>query len=286
MYQFYPIVKQLINEMTETYGISGRSLTFYESRINKFFSEYMGLQMNKDKPLNALTYFDVDTFLKNLKCSDAEKVNYYSALKRFFEYTYLKGKTHEVISQVTKPVYERKQKEILKEDEYVKLVNFIVCRNNNNLNERLILGLFLFTGLSRKYIATLRNNQFVYDEGVYKLTIWKDENEVKLPLKSELQLIIQEYCTSLADDNKLDKVMQMDENFISTYIGNLTKTILGKNCTPTILSNTFISKALSNGNYIWEISKLTLESVTTIEQHINDIDNLVNMQTSILNSFK
>ncbi|MFJ7557865.1 hypothetical protein ACIQXZ_29260 [Bacillus thuringiensis] len=44
----------------------------------------MGLPDNKDKPLNAITYFDVDMLLKSLKCSDAEKINYYSALKRLF----------------------------------------------------------------------------------------------------------------------------------------------------------------------------------------------------------
>lgn len=161
----------------------------------QYFSEYMGLTINNDKPLNAITYFDVDTYLKNFKYSDAEKVNHYSALKRFFEYTYLKNKTNEIISQVTKPEYKRKPKEILKEDEYVKLKSFIVCRSNN-LNERLILGLFLFTGLSREYIASLRNNQFIYEEGVYRLIIWKDENGVKLPLKSELQLLIHKYFTN------------------------------------------------------------------------------------------
>lgn len=77
----------------------------------------------------------------------------------------------------------------------------------------------------------------------------------------------------------------MDENSVSTYIGNLTKSIIGKKHTPTILSNAFIFNALSNGNYIWEVSKLTLESVSTIEQHIMNINNLVYKQTSILNSF-
>ncbi|WP_286908974.1 hypothetical protein [Clostridium sp. UBA1652] len=284
MYTYLSEVETLINEMVETYEIKGKSLIFYKSRINKFFSEYMDTTINKDKPLNALTYFDVDIYLRDLNYSNAEKLNHYSALKRFFEYTYLKKKTNEIISQVTKPIYERKSKEILKKDEYDKLKNFIVCRNNN-LEERLILGLFLFTGLSRQYIAPLRNNQFIYEDGVYKLTIWKDEMEVKLPLKAELQLLVHEYCTSISDEKKLDRVVKLNENTVSTYISNLIKPIIGRKCTPTILSNTFISKALSNENYIWEVSKLTLESASTIEQHIKDIDNLTNKQTSILNSF-
>jgi hypothetical protein len=285
MYKFIKDVELLINEMVVTYEIKGRSLTFYKSRINKYFLDYMDSLANENRPLNAITYYDIDTFIKGLKCSDAEKVNYYSALKRFFDYTYLTNHTNEIISQVTKPIYERKPKEVLNHNEYLKLKEYIVSRKNN-LYERLILGLFLFTGLSRQYIASLRNNQLVYEDGVYILVLWKNEREVKLPLKSELQLIIHEYNSTISYENKLDKVIKMEDNSISTYIGNLTNIIIRKRCTPTILSNTFISKALSSGNYIFEISKLTLESVSTIEQHITvNISNLNNRQTSILNSF-
>lgn len=74
------------------------------------------------------------------------------------------------------------------------------------------LGLFLFTGLSRKYVATIRNNHFIYEEGVFKLIVWKKEKdketEIKLPLKSELQILIYEYCTSLDDSNRLDRVLK------------------------------------------------------------------------------
>lgn len=284
MYRYISDVELLINEMLETYEIGKNSISFYKTRINKFFADYMGLPANEHKPLNAITYFDIETFLKRLEYSDADKVNHYYALKRFFEFTYLKGKTSEVISKVIKPVSGKIPRKTLTEDEYKKLKDFIVGENNN-LYERLILGLFLFTGLSRQYIASLRNNDFVYEEGVYKLIVWKDEKEVKLPLKAELQILIYEYCKSLEPNIILEKVMQMDENYISTYIGNLTNSILGTRFTPTVLSNTFISKALSNGNYIWEVSKLTLESVSTIEQHKIDVENLVNKQTSILNSF-
>lgn len=286
MYQYYSEVEDLIKELAEIYNIAEKNINnFYKPRINKFFIDYMGQSIHREKPLNAITYFDVNTFLKNLISSDAEKSNCYSALKRFFEYSYLKGKTKEIISNVIKPEYERKPVETLKEEDYLNIKRFIVNREKMNLNERLILGLFLFTGLSRKYIANLRNNQFVYEDGVYKLVVWKDEEEVILPLKAELQILIHEYCGSLTEDSALAKVMQMNENYTSTYIGDLTNRIIGKRCTPTIFSNTFIAKALSNGNNIWEVSRLTLESVTTIEQHVKGIENSYNLQTSILNSF-
>jgi integrase len=284
MYKFLDDMELLINEMLDTYEIKDSSQTFYRGRIKKFFLEYMDSPNNNSRPLNAITYYDINSYLENLKCSDAEKVNYYNSLKRFFEFTYLKGKTTEIISHVLKPISKKKLKEVLNEEEYKKLSGFIFNRDNN-LNERLILGLFLFTGLSRQYVGNLRNNQFVFEQGSYNLIIWKDDEEIKLPLKAELQLIINEYLINLPQECKLDKVITMDENSISTYVSNLVNTIIRKKCTPTILSNTFISKALSNGTYIWEVSKLTLESVSTIEKHMINSDNLVNKQTSILNSF-
>lgn len=282
MYTYISEVNILINKMIEAFEIN--SLAFYKGRISSFFTEFMGGSTSYNKPLDAITYYDVETYLKDLKCSDAEKLNIYNALNRFFEYTYLKGITKEIMSQVTRPVYIRKPKETLKEDEYLKLKDFIVSRENV-LYERLVLGLFLFTGLSRKYIANLRNNEFKFENGVYELIIWKNDEEIELPVKSELQLIINEHCTYLSENEVFEKFVKIDENSLSEYVSNLIKRIIGRGCSPTILSNTFISKALLDGNHIFEVSKLTLESVATIENHIKDSDALINKLTSILNSF-
>lgn len=285
MYKYLSEVEEITNQMIDVFGINiEKSAQFYKSRINNFFGKYMGLEENRFKPLDALTYYDIETYLNKLECSDAEKVNIYNSLKRFFEYTYLEGKTKEIMSQVTRPIYVKKPKVTLSEDEYLKLKNFIVCRDEK-LKDRLVLGIFLFTGLSRKYIANLRNNDFKFEEGVYKLNVWKDDKEIQLPLKSELQLIINEYCLQLSDENKFDKFIKINENSISDYVARITCDIIGKGCTPTILSNTFISKALSSGNYVLEVSNLTLESVSTIAAHVKNDNDLINKQTSILNSF-
>lgn len=285
MYEYMSEVDMLINEMIDTFGINAEtSLPFYKGRICSFFDSFTATPSDSKKPLDALTYYDVEMYLKTLQCSNAEKLNTYNALKRFFEYTYLKGITKEIMSQVTKPIYTRKPKETLNENEYIKMRNYIVCRNND-IKERLVLGLFLFTGLSRKYIANLRNNELKFENGVYELIIWKDNKELRLPLKSELQLIINEYCASLPENELFKKVIKTDENYLSEYVSSVAEHIISRRCTPTILSNTFISKALTHGNHIFEVSKLTLESVTTIVEHIKDDRDLINKQKSILNSF-
>lgn len=284
MYMFMESVNNLILELFMKNKLKEKSQVFYKTRVEKFFNEYMGREINKSRPLNAITYYDIDTYLNELQNSPSDKLNNYNALKRFFSFTYEKGVTGDVMSQVIKPKVEKKVPEILDNDSYNKLVNFIL-NDEGNLPERLILGLFIYTGLSRQYIAAIQNNHFVYERGLYFLSIWKEEEEIKLPLKAELQLLIKEYCLRLSPDEKFNKLINKDENSVSTYVSNLVKKATGKRSTPTILSNTFVSKALSNGNYIWEVSRLTLENVSTIEKHVGNIDNLIYRQTSILNSF-
>lgn len=147
------------------------------------------------------------------------------------------------------------------------------------------MGLFLYTGLSRKYIYQLRNRQFMYEHGGYRLIIWKGEMEFILPLKTELQIIIHEYIIQLSPEEYNNKVIECDENYLSTLIRQLCKKACGKSYTPTTLSNTFIYKALKNGNNVWEVSKLTLESLYTIQDHVTCNDDLICRQVAILNSF-
>ena len=149
-----------------------------------------------------------------------------------------------------------------------------------------LLGLFLFTGLSRQYIYNLKNSNFLFEDGVYKLEIMKDDKIFKLPIKAELQLVINEYCINLDQSNMEDKVFKLDENYLSSVVGDLCKRVIGKKYSPTTFSNTFIALALSNGNYVWEVSNLVLESVSSVAQHImDDAELLEKKQTSILNSF-
>lgn len=285
MYKYFDHVQKLLEDLQNTYEIKDASMDFYKRHINNFLRDYMGTESNINKPLDAITYYDLNTFIKTVECSSAEKINYYQSFKRFFDYAYLRNETQEIISQVIKPDYTPPEPEYLKDDEYYKIKAYIVDRSYP-IKDRLILGLFLFTGLSRKYIAAIINSQFIYDHGVYKLQIWDEENETLLPLKSELQIIVHEYIVSLPEEEKLKKLVPYaDDNYLSRYISNQTQQIIGVRYTPTVLSNTFIRNALSHGNYVWEISKLTLESITSIEKHIDHSDNLFVEQTAILNSF-
>lgn len=283
MYNYLYEVESLLEEILDSYQ-KAKTKKFYRSKINNFFNAYMSQRINENKPLNAITYFDINVYLDELKYSDADKLNHYMALKKFFNYTYIQGITSDVMKQVTMPSYIKPIKQVVEEEHYKLLKKFIFDRDNN-IRERLALGLFLFTGLSRQYLFQLRNKQFSLNEGVYYIYLWKDDEEIMLPLKAEMQILINEYLMILSPDDINKKVIDKSEDYLSTYISNLCEKACGKKYTPTILSSTFISKALIYGKNIWEISKLTLESISTIEEHLKDDENLIHKQTAILNSF-
>ena len=246
MYKYIDQINRYINDMLTVNDI--KSDAFYKGRIESFFNQYVALDC-KDKPLNAINYYDINSYLNSLNNADSEKVNIYNALKRFFYYTYTQGLTSEVVSQIEKPEYNRKPKEVLKDVDYKRLKDYIICKNNKKeIKKRLLLGLFLFTGLSRKYIANLKNCDFIFKEGVYRLRLWKDnQGEVELPLKAELQLVINDYVRTLTENEKLDKLIKIDSNGVSSYVTGICEKNGVNKCNPTILSNTFILKALRIG---------------------------------------
>lgn len=285
MYKYYDEAMKICDEMLKNSSNKDKSKKVLKRNIDNFFSQYMAFPNNESKPLNAITYYDIDTYLLNRPYSAVDKVNVYNALKKYFEYTYSQGITSEIISQVTKPIASKKQKSLILESDCNQLKQFIV-NTDNDVSERLLLGLFLFTGLSRQYIASLKNSSFLFENGVYKLEVYKEDEIHKLPLKAELQLVINQYLFSLDKTNLDAKIFSVDENYLSSVVSNLTQRVVGKKYSPTQFSNTFISLALKNGNYVWEVSNLVLEAVSSIAQHVVDnAEQLEKKQTSILNSF-
>ena len=106
-YKFISEVYELQDELFDIYRFKDKSKKFYKGRIDNFFHNYMGLDFNKDKPLKAITYYDINIYLNGLVCADSERVNNYTALKRFFEYTYEKDKTTDIITNLNRPIYEK-----------------------------------------------------------------------------------------------------------------------------------------------------------------------------------
>lgn len=168
--------------------IKEKSRAFYIRHALKFFKEYMSLPENENKPINAITYYDVNCYLDTLPYSDNHKANVYNSLKKIFKY--------------------------------------------------------------------------------------------KLPLKVELQLIISQYLRLF--ENSEEKIVSVDENSLSSYISNITKKITSKSYSPKVFARTFVVKALEEGNRIWEVSNLVLESVGHIAKLIDEDPEKLFLQQSII----
>lgn len=288
MYKYYDNVVEIFNVILSSDKLADNSKTFYEQNGTKFFKEYMSFPENESKPLNAITYFDINSYIDALPCSKGHKLNIYNSLKKFFDYTYRNGITPDIMSKVDKPDVEKKNIEVISDGDYELLRDYIV-NSENNIRNKLILGLFLFTGLSRKYIANMKSTQFVFEKGIYKLSLIKTDGRgeepqyIVLPLKTELQLVINEYMLQL---EKEEKIVHIDENYLSDYVATLAKRITTNRYTPTVFSNTFIVKALKEGNRVWEISGLVLETVGNVAKLLDEDSEAVFLrQTMILSSF-
>lgn len=257
-------IEIIMDEMMKSNNIEESSYTFYKPKIRKFFNEFI----DKDKPLDALTYYDVNSFLDSLEgVKESIKLNYYQAIRTFFQHTLKTGKTKVIMLNVKKPKEVSSNYEVLSDEDTIKLKKYIGSQGED-LNDRLLLAFYLFTGLSRQYIANLKYKDLLKIDGEYKISIFKNKKETVIPLKTELQLIVHEYMTCNPQIDEQQKLFKHSENMISEQIKKLTLEILGNKKTITILSNTFIRNALNEEVNVLKLSKNLQVSLKTIQSHI------------------
>ena len=156
--------EKILNEYLDTIA-KDTSKKFYETRIMKFFNEHMSLQ---EKPLKAISFYDIDSFIKELKVSNSERLNYYYACKGFFSYTYYNEITVDVMKGVDKPIVQINKATYMDNKDILKFIEFTMD-SSQPLIERLLIGFFIYTGLSRQYIAKLTHHQINIDSPQYML---------------------------------------------------------------------------------------------------------------------
>ena len=283
MYKYFKEVQMIINDYLETIP-NDDSKIFYQTRLLRFFEEYMSQSHNSARPLNTINFHDLNTFIDGLEFSNAEKLNYYNAFAGFFRFAYLTDRlSTDVMKGVKKPNVESKPKKYIDRNDIIKIKKFI-SNSKESIEDRLLIALFLFTGLSRKYIANLTHYQFSPGNIYFSLFFDLGEETRNVPLNSHLVLIVKEYFNSIPVINPYEKLFKYDENYISEKVSAISKKITGKSYTPTDYSNTLIKEALIQSNDVLTVSLLTLESITTIMKHVKiDEQNVLDKQLMIVN---
>lgn len=282
MYKYYNEVNQILTNYLETIP-NDASKTFYKIRINKFFDDYMSLEHNSTRPLNTINFHDINIYIESLDYSKAQKLNYYNAFLGFFRFSYNTDKIHtDVMKGVHRPEGSKKEIKYIDSGSIKELKKYLNT-DIKAIEDQLLLGFFLYTGLSRKYIANLTHYQISRGNRFTSLFFELGENTHCVPLNTELSSMIKKYFDSIDVINPYEKIFNIDENYVSEKLKILTKRITGKAFTPTDFSNTFIKEALKINNDILSVSELTMESVTTIMKHVSITgDGVINKQINIL----
>jgi len=260
---------------------------FYSYRIRKFFEEYLAGDVHRNRDLRAITENEVNDFLETLPCKHNEKANYYRALKKFFEFTSKKGATQPFFVRVKKIEQTRGRINYIPEEHVDRIVKFINDTDGgiNDIDDRLILAIFLYTGLGRKYIANLTYEQISDDMSCFRL----DEVEFEIPIKDELRDLLFQYKIA-HKMNRSQRLFDISESGITNKLKEVSKRICGNSYNPTTYSNTFIAKALGYEDpwaNIYVVSRLTVESLSTIAKHITSKPAwIIDEQRKILRKWK
>ncbi len=274
-------VYQLMGELEKTIPATSWK-KFYSYRIRKFFEEYLSQEEHIDRPLSAITEIEVNNFLKSLTCKHNEKVNYYMALKSFFDYAAKKGVAQPFYIKVNKYVQKRTEIEYIEEKHTKKIVDYIsgISGQENLIENRLLLALFLYTGLGRKYISGLSYDQINDKMDAFRLNGVDHE----IPIKEELHRLLTVYFSE-SGIKRTRRIFDVDETALNYRLNALSKEICGKSYTPTQYSNTFIKKALGDQDQcknIYAVSRLTNESLSTIAKHVDAAPSWIFSEQKIL----
>lgn len=268
-------VQRLLNMLKEK--SNPKNWEKFLSYVNKFFGKYMTSSEQCNRGLLAITEIEVDDFIEKLPVSLATKANYYQALGAFFDFALIDGSVTAFFSRVKKYVQPKTTIKYVEDEDYEKLKIFI--NSSEPIVDRLVIALFLYSGLSRRYVANLSFSQIseTFDQFYFE--------NVNLPIKKELSTLLSLYYKDLNFDRGR-RLFHFSDETLSTLVGKISKRACGCKYTSTILCNTFIKKSLgkdSQWKNLYIVSKLTLESVQTIEKHLMSCpDWLVDEQRKIL----
>lgn len=274
-------ILSLFKKMEEMYSPESWK-KFYKPKLDCFF-----FQHEKGAPIESITSHSVKKYLDTFKPDSPKKLNYFNALNAFYAIAYEQTRTPNIMQDVERPIVIRKPKEYMIED-HVKVIQEFIENANNRLIDRLLLGLALYTGLPRRYIFDLQNGEIkLGDNARYFISIANEDGDHRIPISQKLNEVIKIYLDETKDLSSHCKVFNYSQApTMSSRVSTITKKLTGKSYSMNIIGNTFIKIALTKNPDVYSISKISLKSITTIEQHLTQIIDvkLFERQTEIVDS--
>lgn len=285
MYKDLEEVKKYLNLFSQTRDPKSWR-KFYEPKLLKFFKEFLSAKEFCETPFYKIDKAEISLFLNTFNNKKPIlKLNYYNALNAFYKFTYDNRYSVDVMKEVEKPEAPQVIPPKYINEAHINKIKDFINNEDKNLNDRLLLAFFFYTGLSRIYIYNLCNRQLSKNKnGKYYLWLEEIGTEYQIPLCESIQKLIVKYKKLDGTDNPYSKVFNYTETYFSTKIKNLSRMITGSNYTPQEYCNTFIKLALKSSNDVYSVSRLTLKSLNAIEKHIQEPSQLLLQQEDIVNN--
>lgn len=256
----------------------------YRHRIMLFLTQYMSTDENYQKEIKDISSDDVNIFLDN---QGTDQKNYHRILTSFFKFTYEKEYTKDIVIGMKEPLKNTKEFKFISETDCQKIVRYINDRNNK-FNNRLLLGLFYYTGLRLEHIINLTDGSF---NNKYSSLWIKDKKGVRqhIPVRKELQLLLIENKDRLVKKIELVspdyEIVNLSSNAVSTKVAKLSKDITGRKYSPSCYDKTFKKRALEVNCNPYYVSKLTFTGISSIARYIDE-DVSLEQQKHIIESMK
>lgn len=251
--------------LQEYYNEKGKdNPQYYNPPVEKFLKFFYESVDKNHRNIMFVHSRDVSEFLKRI---ESNHINYYYPLKSFFDFTYSKDYTSDVMKNIKIPKTSGKNKEYLNLEEVIKIKHFCSDKNQK-IEDRLLIGFNLYTGLSRKFLAELKLEHFIPSGNRFYLQF---DNFKTVTICSHLSDLFIEYKETFEIPKRKNKLFNYNENYLSTKTKDITMKIISRKITPTTYSNTFIKEMLRiTKNDVLMVSELLMESTHTISQHLEE----------------
>ena len=275
---------QILDEYIR-YIQSVRKLT--ENTVNSYLidlKKYLTYIKNKNIDLFDSTENDIISYIIELEKTDVSTATIsrsISSIKSFYEYLFLNRYTKSNVSKnIKKPKIEKKEIDILSEEEVEALLSFPDLKNIKNIRDKAIFEVLYGTGIKVTELIELDVDDVSLEFGYICCKIGKNPRVIPLTKISSkyIEKYLKESRNEILKTNHEEKALFINSNGSRFTRQGLWKLIkkhanrvnINKNINPTILRNSFAIHLLNKGANIAVVSKILGSTNLSSLQHYLD----------------
>ncbi|MEG2983451.1 MAG: tyrosine-type recombinase/integrase [Peptostreptococcaceae bacterium] len=278
---------QLLNEYIN-YIKSVRKLT--ANTVNSYFidiKKYLAYIENKNIDLFDSTENDIISYIIELEKIDVSASTIsrsISSIKSFYEYLFLNRYIDWNVSKnIKKPKIEKKEIDILTEEEIEALLNFDELKNPKNIRDKAIFEVLYGTGMKVTELIELELEDVNIELGYICCKSGKYPRVIPLAKTTSkyIDKYLRESRCEILKSNYGEKALFISSNESKFTRQGLWKLIkkhahkanINKNINPTILRNSFAIHLINQGTNIAVVSKiLGNTNLSSLQNYLNCID--------------